>query len=63
MNAVVKDLPNTDYKVADMSLADFGRRRITMAEEEMPGLMQIRAQYAKSQPLKDVRVMGSLHMT
>ncbi len=63
MNAVVKDLPNTDYKVADMSLADLGRRRITMAEEEMPGLMQIRAQYAKSQPLKDVRVMGSLHMT
>ena len=63
MNAVVKDLPNTDYKVADMSLADFGRRRITMAEEEMPGLMQIRAQYSKSQPLKDVRVMGSLHMT
>ena len=63
MNAVVKDSPNTDYKVADMSLADFGRRRITMAEEEMPGLMQIRAQYAKSQPLKYVRVMGSLHMT
>ena len=63
MNAVVKDSPNTDYKVADMSLADFGRRRITMAEEEMPGLMQIRAQYAKSQPLKNVRVMGSLHMT
>ena len=63
MNAVVKDSPNTDYKVADMSLADFGRRRITMAEEEMPGLMQIRAQYSKSQPLKDVRVMGSLHMT
>ncbi|HET9033066.1 MAG TPA: adenosylhomocysteinase [Dokdonella sp.] len=63
MNAVVKDSPNTDYKVADISLADLGRRRITMAEEEMPGLMQIRAQYAKSQPLKDVRVMGSLHMT
>ncbi|MBL0163601.1 MAG: adenosylhomocysteinase [Xanthomonadales bacterium] len=63
MNAVVKDSPNNDYKVADMSLADFGRRRITMAEEEMPGLMQIRAQYSKSQPLKDVRVMGSLHMT
>ncbi len=63
MNAVAKDSENTDYKVADMSLADFGRRRITMAEEEMPGLMQIRAQYAKSQPLKDVRVMGSLHMT
>ena len=63
MNAVVKDSANTDYKIADISLADLGRRRITMAEEEMPGLMQIRAQYAKSQPLKDVRVMGSLHMT
>ncbi len=63
MNAVVKTLPVQDFKVRDLSLADLGRKRIRMAEEEMPGLMQIRAKHAKSQPLKGVRVMGSLHMT
>jgi adenosylhomocysteinase len=63
MNAVVKELPNNDFKVRDMSLADLGRRRIRMAEEEMPGLMQIRAKYAPLKPLKDVRLSGSLHMT
>jgi adenosylhomocysteinase len=63
MNAVVKQLPNNDFKVRDMSLADLGRRRIGMAEEEMPGLMQIRAKYAPLKPLKDVRLSGSLHMT
>jgi len=63
MNAVVKHLPVQDYKVRDMSLADLGRRRIRMAEEEMPGLMQIRAKYAPLQPLAGVRVSGSLHMT
>ncbi len=63
MNAVVKDLPSHDYKVRDISLADLGRRRIRMAEEEMPGLMQIRARYAPLQPLAGVRLSGSLHMT
>ena len=51
------------YKVADMSLADFGRKEITIAESEMPGLMSIRRKYAASQPLKGVRITGSLHMT
>jgi len=63
MNAVVKTLPTQDFKVRDMSLADLGRRRIRMAEEEMPGLMQIRAKYAPLKPLDGVRVSGSLHMT
>src|SRR6266404_6105743 len=52
-----------DYKVADISLADFGRKEISIAEQEMPGLMSIRQQYAKSKPLTGVRVTGSLHMT
>ena len=63
MNAVVKNLPVQDYKVRDMALADLGRKRIRMAEEEMPGLMQIRAKYAPLKPLAGVRVSGSLHMT
>ncbi|HEX7325614.1 MAG TPA: adenosylhomocysteinase [Rhodanobacteraceae bacterium] len=63
MNAVAKDSAQHDYKVRDISLAGLGRKRITMAEEEMPGLMQIRAQYAPQKPLKGVRVTGSLHMT
>src|SRR5574344_467321 len=50
-------------KVADNSLADFGRKEIEWAEGEMPGLMAIRAKYAKTQPLKGARIMGSLHMT
>src|SRR3954469_15963960 len=52
-----------DYKVADISLADFGRREIDIAEQEMPGLMSIRKKYAASKPLNGVRVTGSLHMT
>jgi adenosylhomocysteinase len=52
-----------DFKVKDLALADAGRRRIRMAEQEMPGLMSIRARYAPSKPLKGVRVTGSLHMT
>ncbi len=52
-----------DYKVADISLADFGRKEIEIAEKEMPGLMALREKYGKEKPLKDVRVMGSLHMT
>ena len=53
----------TDYKVADMKLADWGRKEITIAEKEMPGLMSIRQKYAKTKPLAGVRVTGSLHMT
>jgi adenosylhomocysteinase len=53
----------TDYKVADIHLADFGRREIQIAEQEMPGLMAIRAKYAKDKPLAGVRITGSLHMT
>ena len=51
------------YKVADLSLADFGRKEITLAEQEMPGLMALRAKYGKSKPLQGARIMGSLHMT
>ncbi len=52
-----------DYKVADLSLANFGRKEIEIAEKEMPGLMAVREKYAKEKPLKNVRIMGSLHMT
>jgi adenosylhomocysteinase len=51
------------YKVADLSLAEFGRKEIRLAEQEMPGLMAVRAEFAKSQPLAGARIMGSLHMT
>jgi adenosylhomocysteinase len=53
----------TDYKVADISLADWGRKEVSIAEHEMPGLMAIRRKYAKEKPLEGVRVTGSLHMT
>jgi adenosylhomocysteinase len=52
-----------DYKVADISLADWGRKEISIAEQEMPGLMAIRAKYAPERPLAGVRITGSLHMT
>jgi adenosylhomocysteinase len=52
-----------DFKVADLSLADFGRKEIRLAEHEMPGLMATRAEFADSQPLKGARITGSLHMT
>ncbi len=52
-----------DYKVADISLADFGRKEISIAEHEMPGLMATRVKYGKDKPLAGVRIMGSLHMT
>src|SRR4030095_7484412 len=52
-----------DYKVADISLADWGRKEIAIAEKEMPGLMAIREKYAASKPLAGVRITGSLHMT
>ncbi|NDZ83825.1 adenosylhomocysteinase, partial [Streptomyces sp. SID10853] len=53
----------SDFKVADLSLAAFGRKEITLAEHEMPGLMSIRKEYAAAQPLAGARVTGSLHMT
>jgi len=53
----------TDYKIADLSLAAWGRKEIAIAETEMPGLMAIRQEYAESQPLKGARITGSLHMT
>ncbi len=62
MNAVID--PNfTDYKVADISLAEWGRKEIAIAESEMPGLMAIREEYRGQQPLKGARISGSLHMT
>ncbi|HHI93655.1 MAG TPA: adenosylhomocysteinase [Gammaproteobacteria bacterium] len=62
MNAVV-DSGFTDYKVADISLAEWGHKEIAIAETEMPGLMALREEYGKEQPLKGARIMGSLHMT
>src|SRR5450755_827746 len=53
----------TDYIVKDISLAEWGRKELTMAEIEMPGLMATRAEYGKAQPLKGARIAGSLHMT
>ena len=52
-----------DFKVKDISLADFGRKEIEIAEKEMPGLMSLRAKYCTQKPLNGVRIMGSLHMT
>ncbi len=54
---------SADFKVADLSLADFGRKEISLAEHEMPGLMAIREEYAEAQPLAGARITGSLHMT
>jgi adenosylhomocysteinase len=56
-------LTDADFKVADLSLAEFGRKEITLAEHEMPGLMAIRREYAAAQPLRGARITGSLHMT
>ncbi|HUH54625.1 MAG TPA: adenosylhomocysteinase, partial [Rhodanobacter sp.] len=62
MNAALKE--NTqDYNIRDLSLADWGRKELDIAEHEMPGLMSIRRKHATAQPLKGVRVTGSLHMT
>ena len=63
MNAVNKPLHATDYVVADLSLAEWGRKEIKIAETEMPGLMSIREEFSKAQPLKGARITGSLHMT
>jgi len=61
--ATVTQTESLPYKVADLSLAEWGRKEIVLAEKEMPGLMAIRERYAKDQPLKGKKVMGSLHMT
>jgi adenosylhomocysteinase len=63
MNAVRNPETFNDYVVADLSLADWGRKELNIAETEMPGLMAIRDEYAASQPLKGARITGSLHMT
>ncbi len=64
MNATLKPaVHGGDYKVADLALADFGRKEIAIAETEMPGLMAIREEFARTQPLKGARISGSLHMT
>src|ERR1700676_4856837 len=61
--AATLEITAADFKVADMSLADWGRKEINIAEHEMPGLMAIRNKYAAAKPLAGVRVTGSLHMT
>ncbi len=62
-NQAVSKLENHDFKVADLDLADWGRKEIELAEIEMPGLMAVRAKYKKTQPLKGARIVGCLHMT
>src|SRR6201995_3478984 len=62
--ALTPDVRNgIDFKVADLSLAAFGRKEIRLAEHEMPGLMAVREEYGRSQPLRGARITGSLHMT
>ena len=63
MSAVPKTTPANDFVVADLSLAEWGRKEIAIAETEMPGLMAIREEFAAAQPLKGARITGSLHMT
>jgi adenosylhomocysteinase len=63
MNAAAKATPATESIVKDIGLAEFGRKEISIAETEMPGLMATREEYGKSQPLKGARIAGSLHMT
>ena len=59
----VKTTQHTPYKVKDISLADWGRKEMDLAEAEMPGLMSLREEYGDSQPLKGARIAGCLHMT
>ena len=63
MSAVLKPIKNQDYEIADLSLAAWGRKELNIAQTEMPGLMAIREEFAKAQPLKGARITGSLHMT
>src|ERR1700674_3606137 len=61
--AAAKAAGREPFKVEDLSLAEFGRKEIRLAEQEMPGLMSLRKQYGSKKPLAGARVMGSLHMT
>src|SRR5471032_1942639 len=70
MTATLTDVPKStktskglEFKVRDLTLAEWGRKEILLAEQEMPGLMSVRAEYAKQQPLKGLKIVGSLHMT
>ena len=63
MSAVSKTAKSTDFIIADIGLAAWGRKELNIAETEMPGLMAIREEFAKEQPLKGARITGSLHMT
>ncbi|HTS53433.1 MAG TPA: adenosylhomocysteinase, partial [Burkholderiales bacterium] len=63
MSAVLQSKPSDDFRVADLSLADWGRKEIAIAETEMPGLIAIRDEFAALQPLRGARIAGSLHMT
>src|SRR6266496_6547358 len=58
-----KSASSLEFKVADLKLAEWGRKEIMLAEQEMPGLMAVRVEYAKQQPLKGLKIVGSLHMT
>src|SRR5690606_22649919 len=62
-NMSTKTVPYTAFKVKDISLADWGRKEIELAEAEMPGLMSLREEYGNEQPLKGARIAGCLHMT
>ena len=59
----IPDYSGLDYKVADISEAEFGRKEITIGEKEMPGLMSLREKFGDKKPLKGARITGSLHMT
>ena len=63
LNGATVVLTTADYKVADIELAGFGRKEISLAEHEMPGLMALRGKYIDEQPLAGARIAGSLHMT
>ena len=63
MSALPNDLLKGDYKIKDLSLADWGRREIRLAENEMPALMRLRDKYAAKQPLKGAKIIGCIHMT
>ncbi|HAN79854.1 MAG TPA: adenosylhomocysteinase, partial [Gammaproteobacteria bacterium] len=63
MSALAKDVLKGDYKIKDVTLADWGRREIRLAENEMPALMRLREKYAAEQPLKGAKIIGCIHMT
>src|SRR6201982_1480109 len=63
MSTTTQQITKQDYKIRDINLAEWGRKEISIAEKEMPGLMALREKYSKSKPLVGVRVTGSFHMT